>query len=50
MIENVEVVVAKLISVKNTGKDVADEFHQRGLSDTSLSEKEDGVGPIRPVL
>jgi hypothetical protein len=46
VIEDVEVVVVNVVASKYIG----DEFQERGLSDTSLSKKKDGVWLIRLVL
>jgi len=46
MIENVEVVMINIVS----GKDIGDEFQDGGFSDTSLSNKKDGVGRSRLIL
>ena len=45
-IEDIEVEMVNVIS----GKDIGDEFQERGLSNTSLSNKKDGVWLIRPVF
>ena len=45
-VEDIEVVVINVVA----REDIADEFHDRGLSNTSLSNKKDGVSPIRSVF
>jgi hypothetical protein len=45
----VEYVDVGLINA-STGEDIADEFRKRRLSDTDLSEKEDGVWCIRRIV
>jgi hypothetical protein len=45
-VENIEVVVVNVIAEK----DIGDEFQDRGLSNTSLSNKKDGIRLIRLVL
>ena len=44
-VEDIEVVVINVIA----GKDIGDEFQERGLSNTSLSNK-DCVWPIRILI
>ena len=43
MVENIEFIMITIV----TGKDIADIFQNRGLSDTSFSNKKDGVQPFR---
>ena len=45
MVENFKVVVIKVVA----GKDIGNEHQRRGLADTSLAEKNDGVRRIRRV-
>ena len=45
-IEDIEVEMINVIA----DKDIGDEFQNRGLSNTSLSNKKDGVWHIRPVF
>ena len=45
-VKDIEVEMINVI----TGKDIGDEFQDRGLSNTSLSNKKDGVWHIRPVF
>ena len=45
-VEDIEVEMVNAIS----GKDIGDEFQERGPSNTSLSNKKDGVWLIRPVF
>ena len=45
-VEDIEVAVINDIA----GKDIGDEFQERGFSNTSLSNEKDGVWPIRPVF
>jgi len=46
MVENIEVVVINVVA----GKDIGDEFQDRGFSNTSLSNKKNGVRRFRPAL
>ena len=46
VVEDTEVEMINVI----TGKDIGDEFQDRGLSNTSLSDKKDSVWHIRPVF
>jgi len=46
MIENVEAVMINAVA----GKNIGDEFQDGGFSDTSLSNKKDGVGRSRLIL
>ena len=46
MIQDLEVVVVNVLASKDIGK----EFQDGRLSDTSLSNKKDGVWGVRPVL
>ena len=39
MVEDIEVVMISIVAVQ----DISDEFQERGLSDTSLPNKKDGV-------
>ena len=45
-VKEFEVVLTNVIA----SKDISDEFQDRGLPNTSLSNKKDGVWPIRPVF
>ena len=45
-VEDIEVVVTNLVACK----DISDVFQERRLSNASLSNKKDGVWPIRPVF
>jgi len=45
-VEDIEVVVTNLVACKY----ISDVFQERRLSNTSLSNKKDGVWPIRPVF
>ena len=45
-VEDIEVVLINVLACK----DVADEFQERGLSNTSITHKKDGVWPIGPVF
>ena len=46
IVENIEVIMINVVA----RKDIGDEFHGRGFSDTSFPNKEDGVRLIRLII